>query len=351
MRTYASLILVLLVGAGMVGVLAWLPIRIPNGLEVSGRVLPVQAWLLTRDPNGHLVATLHSHRAGAVVAYTAANVERGDLVDLSVDPALLQRGHVAAGDTVGVLLSGEGVYALAQLAGQLLTAEATVRLYETGEKAPLIEEARQRLLRLEEEHTRQAKAVARQQELHARALIPDEELELGTSTLRQMALAVAEAQAHLEAVQTGARPEQVALARAQVQALRDEMQALRQRLARNTFVAPISGPILHTASPDTLLTVADTSGYVVVLPVRWEDRARVAVGQEVRIHTDAGTVSARIVHRDPAARLFGESAWLLVTAEVVGSPGGLLTPGLRVRCTVPAAPLSPLAWVRETWGR
>jgi hypothetical protein len=351
MRTYTPLILVLLLVMGVMGGLVWLPLRLPSGLDVQGQVLPVQAWYLTRDPDGNLIATLHSYRAGAVVAYTAASVARGDVVALSVDPTLLQRGYTTAGDTVGVLLSGEASYVLAQLAGQLRTAEATLRLYETGEKTALIEEARQRLLRLEEERTQLARTLARKQELHARAFLPDEELELAASTLRQLERSVAEAQAHLEVVQTGARPEQVALAQTQVQALQDETQALRHRLARNTFVVPISGPILHTASPDTLLVVADTSDYVVIMPVRWEDRAQAAIGQAVTFRTDNATLSGTVVHQDPIAQPLNGGSYLLVTATVDGPSGGQILPGVRVRCTLSGEALSPGAWLLKALGR
>ena len=68
---------------------------------------------------------------------------------------------------------------------------------------------------------------------------------------------VSEAGADLDVVQTGAKPQQLDLTRAEAAALRDEIATLYDRLNLFTITAPIAGVVVRSFGSDTLLTVLD----------------------------------------------------------------------------------------------
>lgn len=311
----------------------FLPVQVPRSLDVPGRLLPVQEWLLTRTANGQLAATLRDHRTGAVVSYITTEIERGDALEFALAPAARARRHVDAGDTVGVLSSSEMQRRLAQLEGALQTSEALLQQTRAGEKTAVIDEAQQLLLQAQEQVVRQKQIVERQRQLAAQQLISDEAIEQAESQLRLYELNVAAARARLDALRTGGRPEDIALAQAQVRALRQELNALENRLARSTFVTPIAGPLAHTPSADTLLTVFDTSAFVVVMPVAWAARPQVETGQQVHVQVEGlnAPLAGTVTHIDPVVQQLQRRPFVLVTARLEVTPA-LLQPGLPVQC-------------------
>lgn len=314
----------------------WLPVQVPRSITVPGRVLPVQEWLLTREATGELAATLRDHQTGAVVSYFATEIDRGDALEFNLISSVLRRGYVSAGDTVGLLSSSEVQQRLTQLQGELATSEALLRETLAGEKEAVIDEARQQHLQAQEQVELQRRLVERQRQLAAQDLLAPELLEQSETQLRLYELGVAAAAARLEALRTGSRPEEIARAQAQVQALRNELRAHEQRLALSTLTTPISGPILHAPAPDTLLTVLDTTGYVVTMPLVWFEQNRVRTGQAVRVAVPgwSGTGDGTITHVGAFAWQVQQQPFVMVTARLNENVPGLVA-GLHVQCTIP----------------
>lgn len=349
------------------------PVELPDHVEGVGRVLPAQEWVLVRTASGAVTATLRDHRTGAVSTTFAAEPARGDAVRFDLGPVASRRA-VEAGEAVGTVASGEAALRLSAVRGEIEQAQAELRLSGAGQKAEVVETARQEVQRAEAEAERmdaeiaEAQAVraraeaaaARQRELASGGLTSDEALEeaesavrlaeAGVETARARARAararVTTATARVRAAASGERPEEAAVVRARIDALEREANSLLRREELGTLVSPISGRVGRVFSPDTLLLVSDTSAYHVLLPVRWSDRDRVRVGSAVMLQTASGEPSARIVDVREAAAPRARQAYLVATAEVV-SGAEHLAPGLLVRADVEAEPKTPLEHVRS----
>jgi hypothetical protein len=336
-------------GAAVLAVAALaVPAETADRLEVPARVLAAREWTVVRSADGAVEATLRDHRTGAVEATFAAAPERGDAARFRLR---LDDGRtVEAGDAVGEFVSGEAAVRASRLAGDVRAAEAEVRFYRSGQKAPLVEAARQEVARAQAAREQAARVVARQEDLVERGVGAARDLEAAQARETEAEAELAVAEARLEAVQTGSRAEEVALAEARLAALRRESAALGDRLRMNTLVAPISGTAFHVVSPDTLLLVADTSELTVVLPVRWADRDRVRPGQTVRLRASewGEPARARIVGlRETSAQAAGQ-AYLLASAEVTAGREAL-TPGLLVLAAVELDPVPTDQRLRRLW--
>ncbi|MEM7786259.1 MAG: hypothetical protein AAF594_00895 [Bacteroidota bacterium] len=340
-------LLVSLLGVAVLAVVA-LPVEVAGTLDVPGRVLPAREWAVVRGTDGAVSATLRDHRTGRVEATFVAAPERGDATHFHLDVGA--SAWIAAGDTVGAFVSGEAAVRASRLAGDIEAAEAQVTFFEAGQKDALVEAARQEVVRAEEARDQAQRDADRLADLFARDVVAAQDVEAAQSEVQRATAEAAGAAARLDDVQTGRRDEEVRLARARRAALEREADALRDRLGMNTLVAPISGVVHRVVSPDTLLVVADTSAYTVVLPVRWGDRARAQPGQTVRVRgAEWGPAAeARIVDlRETSARADGQT-YLLATAEIVRG-AETLTPGLLVLCTVETPPAPLTERLRRFW--
>ena len=356
-----------LVASGLVvGLVALLlaPVEIPDRVEGMGRVLPAQEWTLVRTAGGAVTATLRDHRTGAVSTTFAAEPARGDAVRFDLGPAASQQA-VEAGETVGTVASGEAALRLVAVQGEIEQAEAELRLSGAGAKDEVVAAAVQSVRQAEAEaETRRADVAraeataARQRDLFADGLtsaqaLDDAEAAVRLATARRASAQAqkATAEARVAVAASGGRPEEAAVVQARIGALQREARALRRRDGMGTLVSPISGRVGRVFSPDTLLLVADTSAFHVLLPVRWSDRDRVRVGSAVQLKAASGgdAPQARVVDVREAAAPRAGQAYLIATAEVT-SGAEHLVPGLLVPCAVEAAPMTPLGHVRRALG-
>ncbi|NNF27707.1 MAG: hypothetical protein HKN73_10850 [Gemmatimonadetes bacterium] len=333
-------------GVGLVLLTLFSPLRVPERIDVPGRVTPAQEWVVARADNGAVSTTLRDYRSGAVEATLAAEPARGDAVRFTLGPAASEK-FIQAGDTVGGFVSEEAALRLAALAGQVEAARAELELSRAGEKDALVEVARQDLRRAQAALEYAEQVVVRQRALFERGIVSQTELEEAESEWRVASAEAAGAQAMLQASQTGEREEQVTLAEARLEALQEEADILRSRMALNNLIAPISGLVYRVSSPDTLLMVADTSAMAVFLPVRFQDRSRVRPGQEVslRISEWGDQPRARVVDlRESSGRAAGQ-AYMMAMAEIT-SGHEQLTPGLLVQGSILTGRLHPLDFLR-----
>ena len=326
--------------------LVFLPIELPYSIEVPGRIVSLKEWVLVRGQDGRLVSTLYDNALGTVESYAVTQVDRGDHVVFKLHPAMVAGASVATGDTVGRIYSNEVDRQLTRLRGELSTERASLRLSRTGEKESVIEEAQLRLLHARKQREQQREEVTRLQALAERKFISDVDMEIAETALRLYEIQVDIAEAQVRTVQTGVREEHVDWVRSRVTALQEEIEMLEKRLAASTLTSPIAGRVPRSFSSDTLAVIQDTTGYVVVLPVKWKDRDHIELKQPVELrlggfgHSLVGTIESmgNRVHVINGQQIFGVVA-------IVEAEKGKLAPGLIVRCAVSCAPVRPFEYL------
>ena len=314
-------------------------------MEGPGRVLAGQEWVVARTPSGAVSATMRDHQTGGIESTVTAEPARGDAVRFRLYPAASE-GHVTAGDTVGLYVSSAEEVRWAGITGRIAAAEAELALFRSGEKGEVIEGLRQRL-----QHARAALSLARREEARQRAMLERgvvaTEVAERTAVVREQAAAtVAATAADLLDAQTGARDEQVQLAEVRLDGLRREADVFRAGQRARALVAPISGRVSRTLSLDTLLVVADTSSYAALIPVRWADKDRVQVGQEVELSAGGAPARGRIVDVQGAAAPTTGQAYLVARADVTEGAEHL-APGLLVRARIQTPPQALLDHARD----
>jgi multidrug resistance efflux pump len=253
---------------------------------------------------------------------------------------------VEAGDTLGWFYSSETERQQAQLQAELASAAAGLELARAGEKEAVVREARQRLALAQAEWAQQRRQLARLQALLNQQMIEAETVERAQHAAAIQALQVEVAQAQLEAVSSGDREAQVALARARLEGARRQAEVLARRQRAGTLLAPLAGKLQGALSTDTLLVVRDLSRFALLVPVKWRDRGLLSPGQAVEVHTDTGPLPGVLEALDQALYpLEGEQVFFAtVLAE---GRSGELAPGLLVRCRIPCAPVGLVGYLKR----
>lgn len=259
------------------------PDQVACTVESAGKVLPVREWLLIQEEDGALKASLRDHLNGTIISYSVNRFERGDVMQFALHPSLRSKRFIVEGDTVGEIYSNEIVFRLTELGGELATAVASLRLYEAGAKPALLEEAKQSIARLETQASEHQKVLDRLEKLYEQQLISDQELEIarGQQEIYKADIAIAEAQ--LRARQTGAQQEQIDVTATEIEALRNTINTLQERLENQTIRAPLSGYIARSFASDTMLTVRDTTGFIAMMPIPWKDAQQIETGAGVSL--------------------------------------------------------------------
>lgn len=325
----------------------FLPLELTYTIEAPGKVWPAQSWTLVRDGTEAIGGMLHDHADGTVQSYVLNHFDRGDFVQLTLHPRIKPDARIAAGDTIATIFSNQTERELAQLSGELAATLAMLDVQAAGEKAAVVNEARMLRAQAEEEAAQHEKILERLRTLRARALISAQELEVAESQHRVLRANIAAAQARIDALQTGARPEEMDLTRTTIEALRQEMAALNDRQGFNTITAPIDGRVVRSFGSDTLLTIHHTGSYVVIMPISWAEQRYLRRGQDVEVQVqgiDAPLVG-RLHHLGDTVHQFNGESVLLVTAVIEGGPH--LLPGSMARCRVTGGTLSLKAYVQH----
>ena len=332
-------VLAILAAAAVVVLL--LPLEVPYTISTVGKVIPAREWLLVRSDNGAIGTLLRDNLRGTVASYDLHQFERGDAVQFELDPGVKSRTMLAEGDTVGRIYSNETRRRLAELSGRLAAAKSTLSLHASGEKPAILAQAQKQIERAEEQARQQRQEVQRLRQLYDRKLISASQIEAAQSLLQIFDADVAIAQAELDALRTGAKPEQLALARTEAESHRMEIAVLTERLDMFTIRSPISGMAVSSYGADTLLILRDMSSFLVVMPLVWNEYRLLEADQAVSVELPGlpDRVKGRVLSLgDTFHRLHGRQV-LLVTALLESSSAEAMS-GALASCSIETGRIS-----------
>ena len=341
-----AIVIAVILLAVLVGLFA--PIEVPYAIECSGKIVPLREWRVVREQDGQIRSILYDNMAGRVQSYAVLDMERGDHIKIDMYPSAALGAVVQTGAEVGRVHSRQLTRQLVHLQGELASAEAEIKLLSGSKREAVVDEARTRLLQVQTRVGQQRRIVTRLQTLFAINVASKEDLELAQDALALDSIQVEIASAQLRAAQMGARSEEIEVGRTRLAALQGEIEALEERLRDNVLVAPLSGLVTNFFSGDTLLVVQDTTGYAAALPVRWQERDYVAVGQpvELMVKGRAAPLSATVRHIGRTAFLLNGAQFFGATAQVAAEGVGLAA-GLVVRCSIPCGSVKLSEYVRR----
>ncbi len=327
-----------------------MPDEVGYSFTVDGKLVPAREWSLYRSRNDAIETSLRDNLRGGVTQYTVNRFAGGDAARLTLSPHLRAASPVRVGDTLASIYSNEIARQYAALGGQLQVALASLDLHSTGEKTPVVEEERMRLTQAEEQRRQHLVELSRLRRLRGEGLISEQELELAESQQKVLEAGVEVARARVEAVQSGAKPEQIEFTRAGVRSLREEIEAVVERLRLSTITSPIAGRVSRSFGSDTLLAVYDTTAFVAMMVVPLQKHGLMSVGDSVEVSISGLGEPLRATVEQLGEEihvLSGEQ--VVIVSAVVGQPRRTLLPGAVVICRVNVGRVPLMEYLRQVF--
>lgn len=327
-----------------------LPIKIPYSVKVPGKIYPVKEWIIIKDTDGKIITTLKDYRTGLNKNYTVTQFRRGDAIKFDFSDKLAAGENIQKFDTIAAVYSNETEMRYAELMGDLSLAKASLVAQSSGDKQTLIKEEKDRLQYLRKKADDQGDLFRRTENLYKKDLISAEDYEIAKGNLNLSELDVAIAEAHIQTIQSGVKEEQLNYIRFQIKSLENQLETLHSKLQGYKILSQISGVVSRINVGDTLLTIADTSEYIVLMPIRWEDRNYIKVNQPVVFKAlySSSEENAFIKRREETVHYIRGQQFLFHLASFNSSSMNLL-PGLMVECSIKCDPVSPFEFMKRVF--
>ena len=324
------------------------PIKVPYAIKVPGKIMPAQEWVLERGVDGRLISCLHDFRKGTTRSYSVTQFERGDAMSFTLSPSIAQNAVISTDSIVGWIYSNDLEHRLAELRGELSVSDASLISFRNGEKRSIVHEAEQRLIYAKKQAEEHRKVLERQSVLYAYKIITKEEYEqvVGEAELLSVNIDIAEAQ--LESARTGEKPEELEIVQSRINALKGEIAALQKKLNMFTITSPISGRITSGFSGDTLLIVADTTNYVIFMPVKWHEKQYFSLHQEMEFSfiKIPGEGHGEMINVEKTIQYIQGEPVVLATALVINDSQPVFT-GIIAQCVIDCQPVTLFEYMKR----
>ena len=300
-------------------ILLILPIKINDQINTEAKIIPAREWILQKSEDGSIRISDIDHRKNIVHNVSSYQVERGDFIDFKMNEALADLDEISKNDTIGLISSIATEREFAILNRDLATAESFLKISTTGQKEMFIYMARELFNQVRVKLENQNKIVERKAKLFENNLISEEEYEINKNTAILYERELLEAQANLADIQSGAKPEEIALYKNEVVTTKLEIQRLQDLKDKFTLCSPMDGFLYKVFSTDTLLIIGDTLS-VAIIPIRSDDIANIHVGQSFLINIDISETglnpTGKIININRMTEYMDQNATIFVTGLI-----------------------------------
>lgn len=325
-----------------------LPIEIPYSVNAPGKILPGKELIVVKGNDGAVIAETKDNIRGISTGYSVFQFIRGDAIQFSFSKNISNGSPVSINDTIAYIYSNELERELIDLKGEIEVAEASLTMLETGEKKSLIDEQVEQVEYMKRQSAEQKRVLGNLEELYKKNLVSQDEYDIAKSQSDLYDLKVSIAEAQLQSVKTGVKKEEVDYLRSKIIALQKESNILLKKFKDYTIVSQIDGIVVKPYSIDTLLIVADTTDYIVLIPVQWAEREKLSLNQPIQIEVpEYGKINdVTITGIDNSVHLINNNQVLFVSAKIPAMQAGIMQ-GLIVQGSIKCQPIHPYDYLKK----
>jgi hypothetical protein len=336
----------------LIAVLLFLPVKLPYTVYGTGKIFALNEWVLGRTTDGRITSTIKNNLLGIITSYGGKEFQQRDIYSFYLNDDIGKKLFLNKGEEVGFLESIELKRQLVIARGDLEVEKANLSVYSTGEKPETVIEAETKLKMNRESFEIQKKLFERSKILYNDSLISVQDFEVALNKYDMAKMSVNYAEAQLQSIITGQKPEQITLSRKRIRALEQQIENLEERLEELTIRAPFSGMLQYkkgdVTSVEPLVNLLDTTTFIIVVPIRAKDLEHVQTGQKAKLELfSAGcTMEGTIVHIDNSIQVIKGRQAAYVTAIVDTKCAGA-TPGVLAQTVIYTDYLSPLRYLQR----
>jgi len=313
-----------------------------TNLEISSYslVLPKERWLITIGGGGQINSNMFDYTNGKTVLYNITQFERGEFIAMNFTNAISGKKEFSKGDTVIFMISSNIRDQLVTALGEMQIATAKYKSLSSAEKAPLINEAKTKLVYVEEKIKEQKILSDRAKQLFDKGYTSQQEYELQKWSLDLLEIEREIYNSQLENLKTGVKQEELDFIKSEINSAKERMNFLKERESELVVVSPINGKVVNTFSPDTLLNVINSEQIVLQIPVKLSEYPEFRIDQNISISFSEYDIMimGKVVSIDSEVKMVNQQqvVYVSILADNISEkllPGMVLQINLQLRQT------------------
>jgi hypothetical protein len=322
-------------------------------ITAQGIVYPYREWTLAKTADGNLINSLKNNYNNTITNYTVTEFQRGDMAEFSIREEIFRKAYIEKDDTIGLISSNTEVRRLLELEGELNSQHMLLAFYASGEKPEEVQVAYDKMILARQQYETQDKINQRNKILFERGHIPAEEYEISENEFLISYQNYLIARSQHEALLSGAKSEQLDYIRANISSLEQNIAHLKGLIDAFTITSPISGKIIRkqgmNSEFDAILRVADTTRFVVIIPVELYNIPYIEPGQMIDIISpmNGQPIPATVVNFDSSVQTINQRQHIFVSALVNAQDAIGIFPDMRVDARIPSGPINLNDYVRR----
>jgi len=304
-------------------------IKVPHSINIFAEVHPLQKWQIVKGTDGQLTSALIDYQTGFSNAFGVTQFQRGESMVFAFAESMKNKKEIKAGDSVGIIRSSDVEENIVRLEGDLSVAKAELAANRTGEKQPLITEAKNRLEFAKAKLGQKKDTFQRNEQLFKKGFLPTEKYETDLWEMKQLEIEISIYQSQLEAITSGLKPETIKLLESKITALTNEWDALKKRAQNFVVISPINGIINRSFSSDTILSVINIDKVVMNVPLKIAYMNTLKEGETVSVKFENSSEDFRgqILSLSNEVKMLNREQ-VIVATILINNSGKQLLPGM-----------------------
>jgi hypothetical protein len=322
-------------------------------ITAQGIVFPYREWTLAKTADGNLINSLKNNYNNTITNYTVTEFQRGDMAEFGIREEIFRKAYIEKDDTIGLISSNTEVRRLLELEGELNSQHMLLAFYASGEKPEEVQVAYDKMILARQQYETQDKINQRNKILFERGHIPAEEYEISENEFLISYQNYLIARSQHESLLSGAKSEQLDYIRANISSLEQNIAHLKGLIDAFTITSPISGKIIRkqgmNSEFDAILRVADTTRFVVIIPVELYNIPYIEPGQMIDIISpmNGQPIPATVVNFDSSVQTINQRQHIFVSALINAQDAIGIFPDMRVDARIPSGPINLNDYVRR----
>ena len=246
----------------------FLPIKIHYSFQATSLVYPAKEWYLKRGQNDTYVSELYDLKTNSVSNLKSYIFERGDIPEVHLKEGLQSNDFVNTSDTIAYIHSYFIENELTRLRNSKAVEEAGLNAERTGKKQELIDIANQKYEYAKQQLNLEKKNFTRQEKLFNDSIISQAEYEIYENKYNLAKINVQIARNDLLSLQSGEKTEEIEYIEKKIESYSKQIDKLENLQEQYYIKPPIGGVVSFRPGNESIVTVIDTSKYILKIPVK-----------------------------------------------------------------------------------
>ncbi|MBC8488233.1 MAG: hypothetical protein H8D45_19565 [Bacteroidetes bacterium] len=259
---------ILLIILALALLVLFLPIKVHYDFEATALVYPTKEWYLKRGQDDSYISELHNFETNAISDLKSFKFERGDIAEIHLKKGLTSDDFVKSSDTIAYIHSYSIENELIRLKNLKEIEQAMLSMNIAGEKQELIDQATQKYEFAKQQLNLEQKNFNRQKKLFNDSIISEAEFDMYDNTYNLAKINVQIAYNELLSLQSGKKSEEIDYIYQKINSYTKEIKMLEHLQGQYYINTPIDGIVSFGTVLDGIITISDTSRYILKIPVK-----------------------------------------------------------------------------------